>query len=1732
MHLINAKSARHYTPLVVAAVFVVGLVSILFIPKPAFAARNLTNATVNDTNAVTVGPNESINVWLEVTTSRNLNNPMDENDWKSTSYKIGNNAWVCLDTPDHTVSGTYSETFSITAPGTAGVYNFKLKAWKNDDCSHGASNEKVMNNAITVANPVCGDGDINQASEECDDGNITGGDGCSSTCTIEPTTGTLRLVKNTVGGDDTFSILWTTCDFNVLPGFCMTAFPVSTSSITTSGGTNYIDYEVPAGWYTASEDDSTLPVGWVRTDTSCGGFSGLYVAAGQTTTCTITNTYTPPCGNGTVDPGEQCDDYNNQNGDGCDANCNIEIPDQDADGISDSSDNCPKVANPDQADRDNDGIGDYCDNCQSISNADQADNDGDYYGNVCDNCQNVYNQTQADSDNDGVGDSCDNCPTMTNPDQSESDGDKIGNTCDNCPLAFNPDQADANGNGVGNACDIVCGNYVVEPGEQCDDGNIQNGDGCSATCTIELPDQDHDGISDASDNCRYVANPDQVDTDADGLGDYCDNCKMIPNDDQADSDGDLIGEVCDNCAYTANSDQSDDDVDGLGNACDNYNCIITGAEDCNYGYDNDCDGFVDCADSDCNDDPICQPIVCGNGITETGEQCDDGNTTNIDGCSSTCQTENVCTPGCYSVWVGDQYCDESCNNASCNWDGGDCGPTCGNDITETPEECDGNSQSCTTAQGYAGSQNCNMPIRDAFTITSAVQSYCTWNPCITQEFCGDNTINGTEQCDDGNTVDGDGCSAACTTEAPTCPNLFFSEYIEGNGNNKALEIYNPTASGVNLNGYAVVIYSNGSTTPSQTIALSNTTLGTGNVYVLAHPAADAGITSHANQLSGNITFNGDDAVILKNGSTIIDAIGRIGYQPGSGEWGTGLTSTKDNTLVRKCGISCGDMNGSDSFNPATEWDGYAINTYSYLGSHTLACPVCGDDILNGDTEQCDDGNLVDGDGCSAKCTWEPATINAQKIVCNDESLLPNWGTGGPDITSSTAADYVASHEGCRLVDWTFQWRPDGTNPYNPGDNTGEASGAWSTPFSASADISTDISKVWLREVWNSEYIPFTYESADGNLNNVSAEFYCNADVLNYDNLEWINTQPGQEYYCVGFNALAARCGDGTVNQESEQCDGDADKACTTPDGYAGTQTCNMPIKGDFVAVFRIENSCTWNPCDPTEFCGDGIVNGTEECDGDAGITGEEFCSDSCTIETTSFELTKSVLVNGELSSTANEGDTLTYTITAKNTGTTDESNLVIKDTTPTNTTLVPGELGYQVNGDELTWDAFNLDAGDTHEVTFNVTVNGSLPEGTTEITNEATLWQFEGANLEVASPVSFLHKVLGIKTANAQAAPLVLRATSNLVLTTVVIGVKPFCGDNMVNQEFEQCDGTDGVGEHQQCNADCRLENLPYCGDGIKNGTEECDTTDGITGDQTCSETCTIVEPEPTLNPVLSIIKSVDKTTTNPGTTLVYTVTVSNSGSVEATDVVMTDALPAGFTFANADGSNSGDTNKTWNLGDLAAGGDTTVTYNVLVDSNAGSRIYTNTATATASNFTGSVTAKADVNVIITKVLGETASQLTITKKADKAFTNPAGRITYTVTVTNNGDAPAMNAVLVDKLPAGLIYAGTKDQTTATWKLGDIAPTETITKTYQATVLPKTEPGKYVNTASVSADDVAKISANATVEVRKVAVLGAETDEDAALPVTGMNIIQYLYIIGAGLVVIFSGWALRLTISR
>ncbi|WP_375444613.1 cellulose binding domain-containing protein [uncultured Fibrella sp.] len=241
-------------------------------------------------------------------------------------------------------------------------------------------------------------------------------------------------------------------------------------------------------------------------------------------------------------------------------------------------------------------------------------------------------------------------------------------------------------------------------------------------------------------------------------------------------------------------------------------------------------------------------------------------------------------------------------------------------------------------------------------------------------------------------------------QAPT--DLFFSEYIEGSSNNKALEIYNGTSATIDLAAgqYLIQMYFNGAVTAATSVNLTGT-IAPGATYVLAASTATATILAKANQTSGASFYNGDDAIILRKGGasgTVVDAIGQVGFDPGT-EWGTGLVSTADNTIRRKAAFCSGDVNPNDVFDPSVQWDGYANDTFDGLGAHTANC---------GTGPSLPSVSIVATDANGAEAGTDPIVFTLSRSGITTADLTVNYTVGG---TATNGTDYTPALSGVATI---------------------------------------------------------------------------------------------------------------------------------------------------------------------------------------------------------------------------------------------------------------------------------------------------------------------------------------------------------------------------------------------------------------------------------------------------------------------------------------------------------------------------------------------------------------------------------------------------------------------------------------------------------------------------------------------------------------------------------------------
>ncbi len=318
-----------------------------------------------------------------------------------------------------------------------------------------------------------------------------------------------------------------------------------------------------------------------------------------------------------------------------------------------------------------------------------------------------------------------------------------GETCDGSNL--NGQDCDSLGHGAGtlscnSSCGFdtsgcgpsTCGNLVIDLGEECDSLNL-NGASClslgfgggalvcgedcqwdtSACVTlgcgngvIESGEECDDGNTTAEDGCSP-------------------SCTIEPGWSCAGQPSECNNQ-CGNNAVNASEECDGDNLDG--NTC--YTLGFTG-------------GTLDCTANCRYDLTQCEGDPCGNASIDTGEDCDGAN---LDG--KDCTT----VPGSFTG--GTLGC-----TAGCTFDTSGCTSNqCGNNTQETGEECDGGDLGGATCQtlGYAGG-------------TLGCQGDCTYDEtgCTVSADCGNGAVEGSEQCDDGNTASGDGCSAGCQWES-TC----------------------------------------------------------------------------------------------------------------------------------------------------------------------------------------------------------------------------------------------------------------------------------------------------------------------------------------------------------------------------------------------------------------------------------------------------------------------------------------------------------------------------------------------------------------------------------------------------------------------------------------------------------------------------------------------------------------------------------------------------------------------------------------------------------------------------------------------------------------------------------------------------------------------------------------------------------------------------------------------------
>jgi hypothetical protein len=172
------------------------------------------------------------------------------------------------------------------------------------------------------------------------------------------------------------------------------------------------------------------------------------------------------------------------------------------------------------------------------------------------------------------------------------------------------------------------------------------------------------------------------------------------------------------------------------------------------------------------------------------------------------------------------------------------------------------------------------------------------------------------------------------SSASFCEEIFISEYVEGNSNNKAFELYNPSPVAIDLAEYRMETWNNGAGAATNTQVLEGVIEPNG-VFVIVNALAAPELFEAGDLVSQVTWFNGNDVILLYHNDEIIDQMGAFGEDPGTAfEVDGGNGEMAEYTLVRKANVSQGT---TDWELGQFQWDVYPSDTFDFVGFHNATC---------------------------------------------------------------------------------------------------------------------------------------------------------------------------------------------------------------------------------------------------------------------------------------------------------------------------------------------------------------------------------------------------------------------------------------------------------------------------------------------------------------------------------------------------------------------------------------------------------------------------------------------------------------------------------------------------------------------------------------------------------------------------------------------------------------------------
>jgi large repetitive protein len=458
-----------------------------------------------------------------------------------------------------------------------------------------------------------------------------------------------------------------------------------------------------------------------------------------------------------------------------------------------------------------------------------------------------------------------------------------------------------------------------------------------------------------------------------------------------------------------------------------------------------------------------------------------------------------------------------------------------------------------------------------------------------------------------------------------------------------------------------------------------------------------------------------------------------------------------------------------------------------------------------------------------------------------------------------------------------------------------------------------------------------------------------------------------------------------------------------------------------------------------------------------------------------------------------EGNTVTYTITVTNNGPSNATNVNVSDPTPaglsfiSNTgacaTAFPCNIGTVAAGSSKTITAKYLVPGNyitgnlgtdpftntAHAASDTPDADPSNNKGTSSTALNAPVADLSITKVDFpASSTAIPGASITYKITVTNAGPNV--ATGARVVDTfpaAITGVTWTCAATG-GSSCSNASGTGNINELVTVNVG---ETITY----MATGTIAASATGNLINSATVTPPAGTSDPSGnndsdtnTLTPQadLDVLKT-GPANVLPGTSVVYTITITNKGPSNATDVQVDDPTPAGLTFV----SSTGDCTTVFpcNLGMMVPNTSKTITVTYSMPSDFVASNLANTATV-SSNTPDPIPGNNFKNS--TATVGSSAD-LSLIKTVDKTAPAVGENVKFTITLTNAGPSNAQNVEVKDLLPIGLQFAssnpsvGSYNTTGGLWTVSSLAPgtatLEVIAKVTRATSI--------TNTAEVSNSD-------------------------------------------------------------